>query len=72
MRGTTLVPDKKVLLSRALVGDASEIREQLEPGAQRGFHQEDRIMLWFEFNQLDNQAIKQQMRYFFENVVSKL
>lgn len=72
MRGTTLVPDKQVLLSRALVGDASEIREQLKPGAQRGFHRDDRIMLWFEFNQQDNQAIKQQMRYFFEEVASKL
>lgn len=72
MRGTAQVPDKSVLLARALVGDASEIREQLAPGAPHGFHPEDRLMTWFEFNQLSGDDIQGQMRYFFEQVVEKL
>jgi alkanesulfonate monooxygenase SsuD/methylene tetrahydromethanopterin reductase-like flavin-dependent oxidoreductase (luciferase family) len=69
MRGTAQVPDKKVLLARALVGDSAELRERLAPGGSHGFHQHDRLMLWFEFNQLDGAEIEAQMRYFFEEVV---
>jgi alkanesulfonate monooxygenase SsuD/methylene tetrahydromethanopterin reductase-like flavin-dependent oxidoreductase (luciferase family) len=72
MRGTAQVPDKSVLLARALVGDAAELRERLAPGGGHGFHEQDRLMLWFEFNQLDGSAIEAQMRYFFEQVVEKL
>ncbi|MFM8269159.1 MAG: LLM class flavin-dependent oxidoreductase [Pseudomonadota bacterium] len=72
MRGTTQVPDKKILLERALVGDPVEIIEQMKPGGSRGFHREDRLMLWFEFNQLDNQAIQDQMKLFFSEVVPRL
>jgi alkanesulfonate monooxygenase SsuD/methylene tetrahydromethanopterin reductase-like flavin-dependent oxidoreductase (luciferase family) len=72
MRGTAAVPDKSVLLERALVGDSAELREQLAPGGSHGFHPQDRLMLWFEFNQQDGQAIERQMRYFFEQVVDKL
>lgn len=68
MKGTAKVPDKEVLLRRALVGDASEIREQLSPQNPRGFHPDDRLMLWFEFNQLDHESIRNQMIYFFENI----
>lgn len=72
MRGTAQVPDKSVLLSRALVGDATEIREQLAPGASRGFHPEDRLMLWFEFNQLSGEDIERQMKYFMREVAEKI
>jgi alkanesulfonate monooxygenase SsuD/methylene tetrahydromethanopterin reductase-like flavin-dependent oxidoreductase (luciferase family) len=72
MRGTAQVPDKQVLLERALVGDAAQLREQLAPGARHGFHSEDRLMLWFEFNQQDSDEIERQMRYFFEQVVEQL
>ncbi len=72
MRGTAQVPDKQVLLERALVGDAVQLREQLAPGARHGFHPGDRLMLWFEFNQQDGAEIEQQMRYFFEQVVERL
>lgn len=72
MRGTTQVPDKKVLLERALVGDPTEIRDQLRENGSRGFHSGDRLMLWFEFNQLDNEEIQKQMKLFFEEVVGKL
>ena len=72
MRGTAMVPNKEVLLQRALVGDAAQIREQLHPENVRGFQKDDRLMLWFEFNQLDNELIKKQMRYFFDEVVAKI
>jgi hypothetical protein len=72
MRGTTQVPDKTVLLQRALVGDPAEICEQMKPGGLRGFHKDDRLMLWFEFNQLDNAEIQDQMKLFFTEVVPRL
>jgi alkanesulfonate monooxygenase SsuD/methylene tetrahydromethanopterin reductase-like flavin-dependent oxidoreductase (luciferase family) len=72
MRGTAQVPDKKVLLERALMGDAAMVREQLSPENPRKFHADDRLMLWFEFNQLDNEQIQSQMKYFFNEVVEKL
>jgi alkanesulfonate monooxygenase SsuD/methylene tetrahydromethanopterin reductase-like flavin-dependent oxidoreductase (luciferase family) len=72
MRGTAAVPDKSVLLERALIGDADELRERLGPGGSHGFHAQDRLMLWFEFNQQDGEAIERQMRYFFEQVVERL
>jgi hypothetical protein len=65
------VPDKKVLLERALVGDA-EIIDQLASENPRRFHQDDRLMLWFEFNQLDGDAIVAQMKCFFRGVVEKI
>lgn len=71
MRGTAAVPDKAVLLERALVGDASEVRDQLHPDNPRKFHSDDRLMLWFEFNQLSGVQIESQMKYFFEEVVAK-
>lgn len=71
MRGTAQVPDKRVLLERALIGDAAEIRDCLAAGSRHGFHEQDRLMLWFEFNQLDGEAIQRQMRYFVEEVVEK-
>ncbi len=72
MKGTAQVPDKTVLLQRALVGDASEIRDQLHPENPRKFHPDDRLMLWFEFNQLDNDDIKGRMKYFFKEVAEKI
>ena len=68
MRGTAAVPDKAILMSRALIGDPQEIREQLSPENPRRLHQDDRLMLWFEFNQSDSDAVCQQMRIFGEKV----
>ncbi len=72
MRGTAAVPDKAVLLQRALIGDACEVRDQLHPDNPRKFHADDRLILWFEFNQLDGKAVENQMRYFYEQVVARL
>ena len=71
MRGTAQVPNKEVLLQRALVGDAVEVREQLSPENSRQFHPDDRLMLWFEFNQQDSKAVEDRMTYFVEEVASK-
>lgn len=71
MRGTAQVPNKEILMSRALVGDPVEIRDQLHPDNPRGFKSDDRLMLWFEFNQMDDVAIKNQMKSFMEQVASR-
>jgi alkanesulfonate monooxygenase SsuD/methylene tetrahydromethanopterin reductase-like flavin-dependent oxidoreductase (luciferase family) len=69
MRGTVVLPPKDQLMSRALIGDPMSIRDQLNPESSKGFNQEDRLMLWFEFNQVDFFAISQQMRTFAEEVL---
>jgi alkanesulfonate monooxygenase SsuD/methylene tetrahydromethanopterin reductase-like flavin-dependent oxidoreductase (luciferase family) len=69
MRGTVATPDKNALMERALIGDSQMIREQLTPDHPKGFHPDDRLMLWFEFNQSDGAAVEHQMRLFAENVL---
>lgn len=69
MRGTAVLPPKDELMQRALIGDAAMIRDQLHPEDPRSFHNDDRIMLWFEFNQIDYDDIKLQMRLFAEDVM---
>jgi alkanesulfonate monooxygenase SsuD/methylene tetrahydromethanopterin reductase-like flavin-dependent oxidoreductase (luciferase family) len=70
MDGTVAVPEKQRLLSRALVGDGPMVREQLSPDDPRGFHPDDRLMLWFEYGQADSGAIIQQMHYFADQVMA--
>jgi alkanesulfonate monooxygenase SsuD/methylene tetrahydromethanopterin reductase-like flavin-dependent oxidoreductase (luciferase family) len=67
MRQTVVLPPKEELLSRALVGTPDHICEQLR-GDQHGFHADDRLMLWFEFNQTDHDGIVEQMKLFSEKV----
>ncbi len=69
MRGTAQVPDKAMLMERALIGDSAAVRRQLTPDDPHGFHSDDRLMLWFEFNQSDNAAVVAQMRQFAEDVM---
>ena len=69
MRGTAVLPPKDELMQRALIGDAAMIRDQLHPEDPRSFHNDDRLMLWFEFNQIDYDDIKLQMRLFAEDVM---
>lgn len=69
MRGTVALPPKKELLKAALIGDPVAIREQLSTDTKHGFKSEDRLMLWFEFNQHDSDAIQTQMRLFSEKVM---
>jgi alkanesulfonate monooxygenase SsuD/methylene tetrahydromethanopterin reductase-like flavin-dependent oxidoreductase (luciferase family) len=61
----TLDPEKvRNAVNNALVGDAVEIREELK----KRFHPEDRLMLWFDFNNHDNQEVQAGMRDFMESV----
>ena len=65
----TLDPEKiKNAVNNALVGDSSEIAEE----AARRFHSDDRLMLWFDFNNHDNDDIHRSMRAFFEDVAPRL
>jgi hypothetical protein len=72
MRGTVGFPPKEVLMSRAVVGDPKAAIELMCPGGRLGFEADDRLMLWFEFNQADNNAVLHQMRLFAEKVVPYL
>lgn len=61
----TLDPEKvKNAVNNALVGDAAEIRDEM----QKRFHPDDRLMLWFDFNNHDNEAVKRSMKNFMEKV----
>ena len=49
--------------NNALVGDAAAIREQM-----KRFHPDDRLMLWFDFNNHDSKRVMKNMRDFVEKV----
>ena len=68
MQGTVKLPPKEALMARALIGNAEQVIEQLSPDDPHDFRQEDRLMLWFEFNQSDNAKICERMQYFYEQV----
>jgi len=64
----TLDPEKvKNAVDNALVGDASEIAEEVE----KRFHPDDRLMLWFDFNNHDNEDVKRSMVEFMEKVAPR-
>lgn len=61
----TLDPVKiEQAVDNALVGPSEDIVEQMNAR----FHPEDRLMLWFDFNNHDNESVKLAMRQFMENV----
>jgi alkanesulfonate monooxygenase SsuD/methylene tetrahydromethanopterin reductase-like flavin-dependent oxidoreductase (luciferase family) len=68
MRGTVQMPPRDQLMSRALIGSPEEIIEQLDPAHVKGFNKEDRLMLWFEFNQTIQSDILAQMQIFSDKV----
>ncbi len=51
-------------VDNALVGTADDIREQMKSR----FNADDRLMLWFDFNNHDNESVRQSMRDFMEKV----
>jgi alkanesulfonate monooxygenase SsuD/methylene tetrahydromethanopterin reductase-like flavin-dependent oxidoreductase (luciferase family) len=62
----TLDPKKiEQAVDNALVGSAEDIVQQMKTR----FHPDDRLMLWFDFNNHDNEAVKRSMRDFMEKVV---
>lgn len=65
----TLDPEKvRNAVDNALVGDSRAIAEE----AARRFHAEDRLMLWFDFNNHDDEDVRRSMRAFFEEVAPRL
>jgi alkanesulfonate monooxygenase SsuD/methylene tetrahydromethanopterin reductase-like flavin-dependent oxidoreductase (luciferase family) len=65
----TLDPEKvRNAVDNALVGDSSEIRAE----AEKRFHKDDRLMLWFDFNNHDNDDVLRSMKAFMTEVAPKL
>ena len=61
----TLDPEKvRRATNNALVGDAEAISKQM----RERFHPEDRLMLWFDFNNHDSQAVMRNMETFMTKV----
>jgi len=53
--------------NNALVGDADEIARQI----RERFDPNDRLMLWFDFNNHDSKRVMKNMRYFMERAVPR-
>jgi alkanesulfonate monooxygenase SsuD/methylene tetrahydromethanopterin reductase-like flavin-dependent oxidoreductase (luciferase family) len=65
----TLDPNKvESAVANTIAGTAEEVVELIKAK----YHPEDRLMLWFDFNNHDNESVKKQMRLFMEKVAPKL
>lgn len=65
----TLDPRKvEQAVSNTLAGHPEELAEQI----RAKYHPEDRLMLWFDFNNHDNEGVKRSMRLFMEQVAPLL
>lgn len=64
MEGTLDQQKVDQAVANALVGTAADIAAQI----RERFHPEDRLMLWFDFNNHDNDDVKNSMRLFMERV----
>ena len=65
----TLDPQKIAqAVGNSIYGDAQVVTEQI----LEKYHPDDRLMLWFDFNNHDNEAVKKSMSQFFEKVVPAL
>ncbi len=65
----TLDPEKiRNAVDNVLAGSPREIIQQM----RERFHPEDRLMLWFDFNNHDNAAVQRTMRTFMEKVAPEV
>jgi alkanesulfonate monooxygenase SsuD/methylene tetrahydromethanopterin reductase-like flavin-dependent oxidoreductase (luciferase family) len=65
----TLDPAKiKNAVDNALVGNPAQVAEQMKAR----FHKDDRLMLWFDFNNHDNEDVRAGMKSFVEQVAPSL
>lgn len=55
-------------VENALMGSPQQVLAQIK----ERFHPEDRLMLWFDFNNHDNKAVKNSMHVFMEKVAPKV
>lgn len=65
----TLDPEKvKKAVGNAIYGNSAQVAQQIK----EKYHPEDRLMLWFDFNNHDNLDIKKSMTIFMKKVVPLL
>lgn len=64
LQGTVLPERVDQAVDNALVGSPDRVREQLSSR----FDSDDRLMLWFDFNDHDSQRVCRNMRWFMEKV----
>lgn len=65
----TLDPKKvESAVANTIAGTPEDVAQQMKAK----YHPEDRLMLWFDFNNHDNDAVKKQMRLFMEKVAPQL
>lgn len=65
----TLDPSKvESAVNNTIHGSPAEVAHQI----REKYHPEDRLMLWFDFNNHDNEAVKASMRTFMEDVAPLL
>jgi alkanesulfonate monooxygenase SsuD/methylene tetrahydromethanopterin reductase-like flavin-dependent oxidoreductase (luciferase family) len=68
MEGTLDAKKVEQAVGNTLAGSPEDLAEQI----RAKYHPDDRLMLWFDFNNHDNEAVKQSMRVFWEQVVPRL
>ena len=64
MEGTIDTKKVESAVSNTLAGSPEELKELIN----EKYHPEDRLMLWFDFNNHDNEEIKNSMKLFMEKV----
>ena len=57
-----------VAVDNALVGHPDTVVEQMK----ERFHPDDRLMLWFDFNNHDNESVRSDMTTFMEKVAPRV
>jgi hypothetical protein len=55
-------------VQNTIAGDPMEVKEMI----QNKYHKDDRLMVWFDFNVMDNVWIKNSMKLFMQEVAQKL
>lgn len=61
----TIDPSRiEAAVDNALVGSPDVVKEQV----RSRFHEDDRLMLWFDFSDHNNEAVQQNMKWFMEKV----
>lgn len=64
VEGTLDTKKVESAVNNALTGNPEEVAKQI----QERFHPEDRLMLWFDFNNHNNESVKKSMKLFMEEV----
>lgn len=68
MDGTIDESKIKEAVNNAIAGNPQEVAKLI----QEQFHPDDRLMLWFDFNNHNNEAVKNSMNAFMHDVVPLL